>query len=70
MSEPEKPIYIVEPVLKDGILTTGRGTPHVWAPYQPSTGRVDHDFEQYDDQLNPLIEGWVWKKFNLVPADE
>jgi DUF1365 family protein len=44
---------------------------YAWVAVQTETGEVDlDDIRQWDDDLEPLAQGWEWRKFNLILAND
>lgn len=43
---------------------------YAWAAVKTDTGEVDvSDIRPFDDELESLVAGWEWRKFNLIPAN-
>lgn len=40
-----------------------------WCPVNTETGEVElDDFNQFDDNLKELLDGWTWQRFTLIPS--
>lgn len=72
MFDPSRNPWRVEYDVVDGIIEqVANVPPYVWAPFNSETGEVELDHpHQFGDDLHELHAPWVWKKFNMVLAND